>query len=152
MKKIFQLFTLLVISSVLFACGGSGGSSNTTTDTSGSSAVTSLKVTDNTLGTGVGAVAGNTLTVNYTGWLYNVSAPNYEGIQFDSSLATGRTPFTFVLGGNVISGWNQGLVGMQVGGTRTLIIPSSLGYGAYGQGQIPANAALVFTVTLLSIS
>jgi FKBP-type peptidyl-prolyl cis-trans isomerase FkpA len=110
-----------------------------------------LEVTDTTVGTGATATAGNTLTVNYTGWLYNASAPNFRGTQFDTS--TGKTPFQFKLGvGQVIAGWDQGLVGMRVGGSRTLIIPSSLGYGSAGAGNvIPPDAALVFTVDLLAV-
>ena len=89
--------------------------------------------------------------MNYTGWLYSATAPNFRGTQFDTS--AGRSPFQFRLGtGQVIAGWDQGLVGMKVGGTRTLIIPSSLGYGSAGAGtSIPPNAALVFTVDLLAV-
>ena len=112
---------------------------------------TQLQVTDTVVGTGATAAAGNTLRVNYTGWLYSATAPDYRGTQFDTSV--GRTPFQFRLGaGQVIAGWDQGLVGMKVGGTRTLIIPRSLGYGSAGAGtSIPPNAALVFTVDLLAV-
>ena len=97
------------------------------------------------------AVGGNTLTVNYTGWLYSGTATDYRGAQFDTSV--GKTPFRFRLGaGQVIAGWDQGLVGMKVGGTRTLIIPSSLGYGVAGSGStIPPNSALVFMIDLLAV-
>lgn len=153
MKKLILLLAAFVASMVLAGCGGGSGSSTSYADSSGSSSVTQLKVTDNVVGTGAAAAAGNTLTVNYTGWLYSATATNYQGTQFDSSLATGGMPFSFKLGaGQVIAGWDQGLVGMQVGGTRTLIIPASLGYGAAGNGSIPGGAALVFQVTLLSIS
>ena len=91
------------------------------------------------------------VTVNYTGWLYNASVANFHGTQFDSSV--GKTPFKFNLGaGQVIAGWDQGVTGMKVGGTRTLVIPASLGYGSAGAGGvIPPNAALVFTVDLLAV-
>lgn len=111
---------------------------------------TSLQISDSVVGTGATAASGNTLTVNYTGWLYDASAAQNRGKQFDSSL--GRAPFSFTLGaGQVIAGWDQGLVGMKVGGKRTLIIPSSLGYGASGAsgGLIPPNTALVFDVELI---
>ena len=104
----------------------------------------SLVVQDQTVGTGAAAQPGDTLTVNYTGKLA-------DGTVFDTSV--GKTPFQFTLGaGQVIPGWDQGLVGMQVGGTRTLVIPPDLAYGAQGVGPIPPNATLTFEVTLLSIT
>ena len=108
---------------------------------------------DTLVGIGATAAAGNTVTVNYTGWLYDAAAANFRGAQFDSSLGVGRTPFSFKLGaGQVIAGWDQGVAGMKVGGTRTLIIPSSLGYGSVGAGGvIPPNAALVFNVEMLAV-
>jgi len=142
MKKIF-LSLSVVLSIVLSACGGGGGS--TTTEPA------QLQVTDILVGTGATATAGNTITVHYTGWLYDEKASQYRGKQFDSSI--GKTPFSFKLGvGQVIAGWDQGVVGMKVGGKRTLIIPSALGYGSTGAGSaIPPNAALVFDVELLSV-
>ena len=142
MKKIF-LSIFAVLSFVLSACGGGGGSTST--------APTQLQVTDSLVGTGTAAAAGNTITVHYTGWLYDETASQYRGKQFDSSV--GKTPFSFKLGvGQVIAGWDQGVVGMKVGGKRTLIIPSALGYGSTGAGSaIPSNAALVFDVELLSV-
>ena len=142
MKKIF-LSIFAVLSFVLSACGGGGGSTST--------APTQLQVTDSLVGTGTAAAAGNTITVHYTGWLYDETASQYRGKQFDSSV--GKTPFSFKLGvGQVIAGWDQGVVGMKVGGKRTLIIPSALGYGSTGAGSaIPPNAALVFDVELLSV-
>ena len=88
---------------------------------------------DITVGTGATIVSGTALTVKYSGALAN-------GSVFDS----GTYPFT--IPGNVIQGWNEGLLGMKVGGTRQLIIPPSLGYGSTGSGPIPPNAVLVFTV------
>ena len=110
----------------LSACGGGSSGSSTVADTSGSANVSTLKITDTVVGTGAMAGAGNTVTVNYTGWLYNEKASDLHGSQFDSSV--GRQPFSFFLGaGRVIKGWDQGLIGMRVGGKRTLIIPSALG-------------------------
>jgi len=148
----FILSSLLAISCLsLAACGGSSGSSTTPApDTSGSSQVTTLQTIDTVTGTGAIANAGNIVTVNYTGWLYNAGSVAFHGSQFDTSV--GKSPFTFQLGaGSVIRGWDQGVVGMRVGGKRTLIIPSSLGYGASGTGPIPPNAALVFDVELISV-
>jgi FKBP-type peptidyl-prolyl cis-trans isomerase FkpA len=106
--------------------------------------------TDVIAGTGAEAVAGKVLTVNYTGWLYNRTQPEGKGAQFDSSV--GSTPFTFILGqGFVISGWDTGLVGMQVGGVRRLVVPPSLAYGGFRSGPIPPNATLLFEVELLDV-
>ncbi|MDQ3069693.1 MAG: FKBP-type peptidyl-prolyl cis-trans isomerase [Acidobacteriota bacterium] len=106
--------------------------------------------TDLRLGTGADAVAGKTIKVNYTGWLYNSAQPDQKGTQFDSS--AGLAPLTFVLGGGqVIAGWDQGLEGMKVGGIRRLVIPPSLGYGSRRNGPIPPNATLVFEIELLEV-
>lgn len=105
---------------------------------------TSLVVQDEQVGQGAAAAPGDTLSVNYTGKLQ-------DGTVFDTSI--GRAPFSFVLGANqVIQGWEQGLVGMKVGGKRLLIIPPNLGYGAQAMGPIPANSTLVFEVDLLSVA
>lgn len=98
---------------------------------------------DSPAGSGVSAATGNHLTVNYTGYLTS-------GSTFDTSV--GKTPFGFTLGqGQVITGWDEGLVGLKVGGTRKLVIPAVLGYGGASVGSIPANSILVFNVTLISI-
>jgi FKBP-type peptidyl-prolyl cis-trans isomerase FkpA len=136
----------------LSACGGGSDKAVTPVpDTSGSAQVTTLQTTDTVLGTGATAAAGQRITVHYTGWLYDVKAADKKGAKFDSSVDRGQV-FSFTLGlGSVIKGWDQGVAGMRVGGKRTLIIPSSLGYGANAQGSIPANAALVFDVQLISV-
>ena len=114
--------------------------------------ITSLQVTDHKVGTGATATAGKQVSVHYTGWLYDPKAADKHGKKFDSSRDHGE-PFSFKLGARqVISGWDQGVAGMKVGGTRTLIIPSELGYGARGAGgAIPPNATLVFDVELLDV-
>jgi FKBP-type peptidyl-prolyl cis-trans isomerase FkpA len=90
------------------------------------------------------------VTVNYTGWLYDGAAAENKGRQFDTSV--GRGPLPVALGaGQVIAGWDQGLVGMRVGGLRRLVVPPSLGYGSQAQGPIPANSTLVFDIELLSV-
>ncbi len=107
--------------------------------------------TDIRVGTGTEATAGRRVTVNYTGWLYSAGAAENKGQQFDTSV--GRTPFEFTLGsGQVIRGWDQGVLGMRVGGQRRLVIPPSLGYGSNGSGPIPPNATLIFDIELLSVS
>jgi FKBP-type peptidyl-prolyl cis-trans isomerase FkpA len=104
-----------------------------------------LKFEDTHAGAGAAAAAGQTVSVHYTGWLTN-------GTKFDSSKDRDE-PFEFKLGaGQVIRGWDEGVQGMQVGGTRKLTIPPQLGYGARGAGGvIPPNATLVFEVELLEI-
>lgn len=90
------------------------------------------------------------LTVQYTGWFFDASRTDSKGVQFDSSLGT--EPFVFTLGaGQVISGWDQGLVGMRVGGLRRLIIPPSLAYGESRNGSIPPNATLLFEIELTAV-
>jgi FKBP-type peptidyl-prolyl cis-trans isomerase len=108
--------------------------------------VTELKMEDTKVGTGDAAAAGKSVTVHYTGWLI-------DGTKFDSSKDRGQ-PFTFQLGaGQVIKGWDQGVVGMKVGGVRKLTIPPSLAYGERGAGGvIPPNATLVFEVELLGVN
>jgi FKBP-type peptidyl-prolyl cis-trans isomerase len=109
-------------------------------------------INDTTIGTGAEAVAGKPVDVHYTGWLFDDAAADKRGRKFDSSKDRGD-PFRFVLGGGmVIEGWDKGVVGMKVGGTRILTIPPELGYGAYGAGGvIPPNATLVFEVELLGV-
>lgn len=106
--------------------------------------------TDLRVGTGAEATAGAAIRVHYTGWLYNESAPEQKGAQFDSSI--GGEPFTFTLGvGAVIAGWDQALPGMKVGGARRLVIPPALGYGSIRNRSIPPNATLLFDVELVEV-
>lgn len=115
--------------------------------------ITSLQITDATVGNGAAATNGKQVSVHYTGWLYDPKAADKHGKKFDSSRDHGE-PFSFKLGaGQVIRGWDQGVAGMKVGGKRTLIIPSELGYGSRGAGgAIPPNATLLFDVELLGVS
>ena len=144
MKRI-TLLSLAILFSFGFvsttACAEQGGK------------VTELIKTDVKVGTGAEAKAGQNVSVHYTGWLYDAAAPDHKGSKFDSSRDRG-TPFNFPLGaGRVIQGWDQGVQGMKVGGQRTLIIPTNLGYGARGAGGvIPPNAALLFDVELLGVN
>lgn len=104
-----------------------------------------LYLRDEIVGTGAVVTAGSTATVDYTGWLHN-------GEQFDTSV--GKTPFTVrnVGSASVIAGWNEGLIGMRVGGRRQLVIPYTLGYGAQANGPIPAYATLIFRIDLRSVT
>lgn len=115
-------------------------------------AITELQKIDTQVGTGREAEAGFNVTVHYTGWLYDAAAEGGKGKKFDSSLDR-KQPFNFFLGGGqVIQGWDEGVQGMKVGGKRTLIIPSEMGYGARGAGgAIPPNANLIFDVELLDV-
>ncbi len=103
-------------------------------------------------GSGPEVTAGKIAVVQYTGWLYEVSAPDNKGKQFDSSRSAGQ-PFRFPLGtGQVIKGWDQGVVGMKIGESRRLIIPADLAYGDSGAGGvIPPGAALIFDIDLVAI-
>jgi FKBP-type peptidyl-prolyl cis-trans isomerase FkpA len=114
--------------------------------------VSTLESTDLARGAGAAVAAGQFAVVQYTGWLYEPSAPDHKGKEFDSSLK-GGTPFRFQLGaGQVIKGWDQGVAGMQIGGKRRLVIPADLAYGDRGAGDvIPPGATLVFDVDLVGI-
>ena len=115
-------------------------------------ALANLVKTDIKLGTGEVAVAGKTVSVHYTGWLYDETASGHQGTKFDSSRDR-KQPFEFALGGGqVIAGWEQGVAGMKVGGQRLLVIPPELAYGSKGAGGvIPPNAKLVFDIELLAV-
>ena len=134
MKRFIVISALLTLA----ACGGD----STTGPTGGGTLVTE----DLVVGTGATAAVGNVVTVNYTGMFTN-------GVKFDSSLDPGRTPIQFQLGaGQVIPGFEQGIVGMKVGGKRRITIPPSLAYGSAGRPPtIPGNSTLVFEVDLVSI-
>jgi len=137
MERILKFFLTLIFAHAMAA--------------SSAFAADSLVKTETVVGKGKEAVAGMTVVVNYTGWLYEATAPKQRGKQFDSSV--GRGPFSFPLGaGRVIKGWDEGVAGMKVGGKRTLVIPPELAYGKRGAGGvIPPDATLVFDVELLDV-
>lgn len=116
------------------------------------SGITSLQITDLSTGSGAEARQGQTVSVHYTGWLYDGSAADKRGTKFDSSVDRGQ-PFDFGLGqGQVIPGWDEGVKGMKIGGRRVLTIPPAMGYGRQGAGGvIPPNATLIFEVELLGV-
>jgi len=144
-----RLLLLASASLLLAACNSSTPAATPTTNpTANATEVTmadGLQYTDEQVGTGTEATAGKTAVVHYTGWLM-------DGTKFDSSLDRNQ-PFSFPIGGGqVIKGWDEGVVGMKVGGKRMLIIPPQLGYGARGAGGvIPPNATLKFEVQLLDV-
>lgn len=128
------------------ACGRDTSPSGT-----GVEDIASLRTIDVSVGSGAQAVSGQRLSVHYTLYLYSSTAAGNKGNRLESSRDT-NMPFSFVLGaGSVIAGWDQGIPGMRVGGSRTLLIPSALGYGSRGSGRVPPNSALVFDVDLVSI-
>lgn len=130
---------LLLLSGLVSACGSS-------TPVTPDQSRVPFSITELTVGSGDAAVAGKTASVNYTGWLYNESAADKKGTRFDSGA------FSFTLGGGqVIPGFDQGVSGMKVGGSRRIIVPPSLAYGATGNGPVPPNAALVFEISLAGL-
>jgi FKBP-type peptidyl-prolyl cis-trans isomerase FkpA len=142
MKYRFSRFLVaasLVSVAFLPACG------KTDNSVTGPTGPTTLQITDVTVGTGATAASGDTVTVNYIGAFL-------DGTVFDSSFSRG-VPFTFQLGANqVIKGFDQGVVGMKVGGRRLLAIPSDLAYGAQGSASIPPNTPIQFQIDLVSIA
>ena len=116
------------------------------------SGISALQIQDVTPGTGAEARKDQTVRVHYSGWLYDATKPDKRGNKFDSSKDRNE-PFEFPLGrGEVIRGWDEGVAGMKVGGTRVLTIPAALAYGARGAGGIiPPNATLVFEIELLDV-
>lgn len=132
---------------IVSACGSGGAENNAENNT-----VNELIRQDERTGTGTEAQAGRVVTVHYTGWLYDAARGDHKGTKFDSSRDRNE-PFSFNLGaGEVISGWDQGVAGMKVGGQRMLTIPPDMGYGARGAGGvIPPNATLLFDVELLDV-
>jgi len=154
MKSTFTACILgLALAATLAGCDRARQSASSTSAAPAVAADTSaqeFKKIDTVEGTGKVAAAGQTVVVNYTGWLFAPNQPDQKGEKFDSSI--GREPFSFALGGGqVIKGWDQGVEGMKVGGKRTLVIPAALGYGDDGVGPIPPKANLIFDVELLDV-
>ena len=145
-RRLFLPSLMTALSFIPAACGDSSP-----TQPSQQTPRAEYSQTDLRVGTGTEATNGRTMTVNYTGWLYNPSGPDGKGSQFDTS--SGRGPFSFVLGGNgIISGWNRGVLGMRVGGQRRFVLPPELAYGPAGSPPvIPPNATLVFEVELVNV-
>jgi FKBP-type peptidyl-prolyl cis-trans isomerase FkpA len=139
-RLLFPLVAVLLAA----GCGGDDDSGPSLSPTTSAP----YSQTDLVVGTGNPAVSGTQVTVAYTGWLHDSARPDAKGAQFDTN-----TSFTFRLGtGAVIRGWDQGVVGMRVGGQRRLVIPPDLAYGNQSPGGIiPPNATLVFDITLNNV-
>jgi FKBP-type peptidyl-prolyl cis-trans isomerase FkpA len=139
MKRTILLITLLAAA----GCGGSSTSASSVPPTS----VGVFTTTDIVIGTGATAVSGSRVSTLYAGWLYDTGKPFGKGAQFDP----GPGPLNFVIGsGTLVKGFEQGVIGMQVGGQRRVIIPPELAYGSStpNPATIPPNATLVFEITL----
>lgn len=131
---------------VILALAGLAGAARCGSPTTPSQNVP-FSQTDIVVGTGDTATTGHQASVSYTGWIYDSTKADHKGKQFDQSGS-----FTFTIGtGGVIAGWDQGVPGMKVGGTRLLVIPPSLGYGSKANGPIPANSTLLFELTLFGV-
>ena len=141
-------FLLVAAALSVSACGGDAGMEEPEMATTDSG----LMITTTQTGSGGEAAAGNSVSVHYTGWLYDPESEGGRGSKFDSSVDRGQ-PFGFALGaGRVIAGWDEGVAGMRVGEKRELIIPPDLAYGSRGAGGvIPPDATLLFEVELLAV-
>ena len=148
MKFKLPLISAMLAIASLAACGGSGSDSGSSAPAV--SVPATLTYTDTAVGTGATAVAGKTVKVHYTGYLYSTGVASFKGTQIDSS--AGLAPYQFVLGSNaVIAGFDIGVTGMKVGGKRTVMFPASQGYGAAGNSKVPPNTGLVFDLELVEV-
>jgi len=131
---------------VLLALGALGAPSAHADD------VPSMTINDVVVGTGNTARDDSEVRINYTCWLYDAKAPDHHGAKIDSSYDGGR-PLSFLIGSNeVVEGMDSGVKGMKVGGKRTILVPSRMGYGHRGSPpDVPANSALVFDIELLEV-
>jgi FKBP-type peptidyl-prolyl cis-trans isomerase FkpA len=156
MKSVFQLIASVACVFALTACGSAANETKEVV-IDPATQVKELVATDLTVGTGTTIAAGDSFTVRYTGWLYNSAATDGKGKQFETSPADAALSFKLGIG-QVIPGWDQGIVGMKAGGTRRLTIPASLAYGpavkydSKGAVLIPAYSGLVFEVTLVTVT
>jgi len=143
LPNLFRSFFILVL-----LVGTAGCDFGTATLTSPDQSAVPYSQADLTVGTGTEATGGRTASVQYTGWLYSDTGVDHKGTQFD----TGQ--FAYVVGStSIIKGFDMGVTGMKVGGTRRVTMPPSLAYGATGNstGSIKPNAALVFDITLVNV-
>jgi FKBP-type peptidyl-prolyl cis-trans isomerase FkpA len=142
MKLRFPLIAAFVAMLGLTACGAGGNSANGIAVSSPAT----LTKTDTVVGTGLEAVSGKKVTFNYSVWLYSDTAAGHKGATIQAST------FAFTIGkSEAIPGVDQGVVGMKVGGKRTLLIPASLGYGSAGSFSIPPNSGLVYEIELTKV-
>jgi FKBP-type peptidyl-prolyl cis-trans isomerase FkpA len=142
--RLLLSIAILVAAVAGAACGSDDNPTGPTDPSVGLSVP--FSATDLSVGTGTEATLGRSVTVQYTGWLFYPNAAQNRGPQIDTNT------FTFVLGTTVIQGWTQGIQGMRVGGSRRLIIPPDLAYGATGRSPaVPPNSTLLFEVTLTNV-
>jgi peptidylprolyl isomerase len=159
MKSMFQIVVAAAFAAALTACGG--GSNKTPT------AVVivqpAYKVTDTVVGTGTVAATGDLVTINLVGYLYDASKADFKGAKVESSVDTGKPAAPFTLGvGNVVTGWDQTITGMKIGGKRSAILPANLAYGPNSRAEvkvngityaaIPANTPLVYDFELVDVT
>jgi FKBP-type peptidyl-prolyl cis-trans isomerase len=145
-RTLFPIIMLMFFAGVGITFGRTDSNiySPTKVDGKPKTTISGVQYWDIVVGTGATAVPGNTVGVHYTGWLT-------DGKKFDSSVDRGK-PVAFPLGaGRVIKGWDEGIVGMKVGGKRQLRIPPGLAYGIRGSGAVPPNSILIFDVELLAV-
>lgn len=152
---VIGVLVLIIFSYFIFGLNGSSAPAANTTDSmipstaaptqTSTNSNAKLQITDEKIGTGRAVKKGDTIDIKYVGTLTN-------GTKFDASADHGNGIFTTQIGvGQVIAGWDQGIIGMKVGGKRKLIIPPSLGYGDQAAGSIPPNSTLIFDVELVGI-
>lgn len=147
MRFKLPLIAVMVGALSLSACGGGGSSSSGSTPTADNPA--SLVITDAKVGTGATVTAGVSATITYKTYLYKVGATDSKGTLIDP----GTNPLTFTVGaGRLIAGVETGIIGMKVGGQRTLLIPANLAYGSTASATVPANSGLVFDMTLTAVN
>ena len=143
--RITRSFSGVLALTLLVLAAGCGNDPPTS-----ASATPGYNQTDVRVGTGTEAGPGSVLSVQYTGWLYDPTKTDGKGLQFETS--RGQDPFSFTIGaGQVIAGWDQGLLGVKPFGLRRLVIPPSLAYGSGRNGPIPPNATLVFDIEVLTV-
>ncbi|MFC0167710.1 FKBP-type peptidyl-prolyl cis-trans isomerase [Pseudoduganella danionis] len=160
MKSTFQIVAAAVCAAALTACGGAG------TDKTPVAAVIvqpAYKVTETLVGTGAVAAAGDLVTINMVGYLYDATKADFKGAKVESSVDTGKPAAPFTLGvGNVVTGWDQTIIGMKIGGKRTAILPANMAYGTNSRVEvkangitypaIPANSPLVYDFELVDVT
>jgi FKBP-type peptidyl-prolyl cis-trans isomerase FkpA len=152
-RSVLPFFLLIPLVLMMTGCGGGEEPAAPTTPTTPSpTGPATLQLTDLSVGSGGEAVAGTTVVVHYTLWLYDPAGTDSKGTRLQSS-RDANNPFPFRLGTNaVIPGFEQAVTGMKVGGTRRAIVPPTLAYGSTGSGSIPPNTWLVFEIELLSVA
>ncbi|MDY0974351.1 FKBP-type peptidyl-prolyl cis-trans isomerase [Massilia sp. CFBP9012] len=143
MKLKFPLIAAFAAMLALTACGGGGSDDNKPAVSSPAT----LTKTDITVGTGAEAITGKRVSTQYVLWLYNDKATDFKGARLEA----GDLPAYVIGSGRVIPGYDQGVIGMKVGGKRTVLIPSNQAYGPAGNGPIPGNSGLVYEITLTKV-